>query len=212
MPIAWDGHGSVLDRFRRALASPGATPPSPAQRLAAQLADLDDALLRFCTGDNRRVSEAVGFDSARWFDAVTRVLETPIEASDYPGRRFTVQCADIASAALLLARSNGRMLGALSWRGTEVERVMARWRPEQFVEMSARQVARANPWRGLPGCIFMGSAAPEADRAVPAYFVTGGATRRCALRAARDVQRRRGRNARRGTGRDRRRGDRRPGR
>ena len=44
---AWDGSGGVLDRVRRALARPGATPPSPAQRLAAQLADLDDALLRF---------------------------------------------------------------------------------------------------------------------------------------------------------------------
>ena len=44
--------------------------PSPADRLAAQLADLDDELLRFSTGANRRVSDAVGFDSARWFDAV----------------------------------------------------------------------------------------------------------------------------------------------
>jgi hypothetical protein len=141
---------------------PGATPPSPAQRLAAQLADLDDALLRFSTGDNRRVSEAVGFDSARWFDAVATAMQVPIEAAEYPGRKFTVQCADIASAATMLARSNGRMLAALSWRGTEVERVMAHWRPEQFVEVSARQVARANPWRGLPGCIFMGTRRPPA--------------------------------------------------
>src|SRR5262249_30244471 len=63
---AWDGRGGVLDRVRRSLARPGAAPPSPAQRLAAQLTDLDDALLRFSTGENRRVSEAVGFDSARW--------------------------------------------------------------------------------------------------------------------------------------------------
>ena len=184
---SWDGHGSALDRLRGALASAGAAPPSPAQRLAAQLGDLDLALLRFSTGANRRVSEAVGFDSARWFDAVTRVLETPIEASDYPGRRFTVQCADIAHAALLLARSNGRMLGALSWRGTEVARVVSRWRPDQFVEISARQLARANPWLGLPGCVYMGSAAPEADRAVPAYFVTGGRPREGALCARPEV-------------------------
>lgn len=169
---AWDGSGGILDRVRRALARPGATPPSPAQRLAAQLADLDDALLRFSTGDNRRVSEAVGFDSARWFDAVTTAMQVPIEAAEYPGRKFTVQCADIASAATMLARSNGRMLAALSWRGTEVERVMAHWRPEQFVEVSARQVARANPWRGLPGCIFMGNSAAAGSVPVPAYFVT----------------------------------------
>jgi hypothetical protein len=169
---AWDGRGGVLDRARRTLARPGAPPPSPAQRLAAQLTDLDEALLRFSTGDNRRVSEAVGFDSARWFDAVDTTLRTPIEAAEYPGRKFTVQCADIAAAAAMLARSNGRMLAALSWRGTEVERVMAHWRPEQFVEVSARQVARANPWRGLPGCIFMGNSAPAGSVPVPAYFVT----------------------------------------
>ena len=106
---AWDGRGGSLDRVRRALARPGAAPPSPAQRLAAQLTDLDEALLRFSTGDNRRVSEAVGFDSARWFDAVATALQVPIEAPEYPGRKFTVQCADIAAAAAMLARSNGRM-------------------------------------------------------------------------------------------------------
>jgi len=96
---AWDGSGGILDRVRRALARPGVAPPSPAQRLAAQLADLDDALQRFSTGDNRRVSESVGFDSARWFDAVATSMQVPIEAAEYPGRKFTVQCADIASAA-----------------------------------------------------------------------------------------------------------------
>ncbi len=75
---------------------------------------------------------------------------TPIETPDYPGVRFTVQCADIASAVATLARSNGRMLATLSWRGTEVERVLSRWRPEQFVEISARNIARANPWAACP--------------------------------------------------------------
>ena len=146
---AWDGHAGPLDRLRGALASGGVPAPSPAQRLSAQLTDLDFALQRFSTGANRRVSESVGFDAARWFDAVTRVLEAPIEAGDYPGRRFTVQCADIVRAASLLARSNGRILAALSWRGTEVARVVSRWRPDQFVEISTRQLARANPWLGM---------------------------------------------------------------
>jgi hypothetical protein len=168
---SWDGRGGVLDRLRAALASRGAPPPSPAQRLAAQLSDLDDELLRFSTGANRRVSEAVGFDSAHWFEAVSAALRLPIEAPEYPGHQFTVQCSDIASAAAILARADGRMLGALSWRGTEVSRVVARWRPDQFVEVSARQVARANPWRGLPGCIFMGNLAAPGEAIVPAYFV-----------------------------------------
>src|SRR4029077_18880749 len=90
------------------------------------------------SGDTRRVSDKVGLDSARWFEAVTTALQTPIEAPEYPGIWFAVQCADIAAAVSTLARSNGRMLAALAWRGTEVERVITRWRPEQFVEISAR--------------------------------------------------------------------------
>ena len=169
---AWDGHGSVMDRLRAALTR-AAPAPSPAERLAAQLSDLDDELFRFSTGANRRVSAAVGLDSLRWFDAVGRALQSPIEAPEYPGRKFTVQCADIAGAVATLSRSGGRMLGALSWRGTEVSRVMARWRPDQFVEVTAREVARGNPWLGLPGCIFMGSSASAGEDPVPTYFVTG---------------------------------------
>jgi hypothetical protein len=169
---AWDGHASAIDRFR-AVFSKAAAAPSPAQRLAAQLSDIDDDLLRFSTGANRRVAAAVGFDSLRWFDAVGRALQTPIETPEYPGRKFTVQCSDIAGAIAMLAHSNGRMLDALSWRGTEVARVLSHWRPEQFVEVAAREVARGNPWQGLPGCLFMGSSAPAGEDYVPAYFVTG---------------------------------------
>jgi hypothetical protein len=71
-----------------------------------------------------------------------------------------VQCADIRAAVAALARSNARMLDALAWRGTEVERVVARWRPDQFVEVSPRQVARANPWEGIPGCVYLGASIP----------------------------------------------------
>ena len=112
----------------------------------------------------------MGFDGARWFDAVAP-LRTPVEAPAYPGRRFRVQCADIAEAVATLARSNARMLAALAWRGTEVERVSTRWRPDQFVEIAARMVARANPWTGIPGCIYLGNALQAAlhDR----YFVGG---------------------------------------
>src|SRR5215470_14134781 len=169
---AWDGRGGMLDWARAALASSGATPPSPAQRLAAHLSDLDEELLRFSTGANRRVSAPVGFDALRWFDAVNLALQLPIEAPDYPGRKFTVQCADIANAAAMMSRADGRMLNALSWRGTEVSRVVSRWRPEQFVEVSAREVARANPWRGLPGCIFMGNSAAPGEARVPTYFIS----------------------------------------
>jgi hypothetical protein len=167
---AWDGRGSLMERVRAQLFKTPAA-PSPADRIAAQLSDLDEALLRFSTGANRRVSAPVGFDSLRWFEAVRQALKLPVEAPEYPGRKFTVQCADIASAVTMLSRYDGRMLNALSWRGTEVSRVMARWQPDQYVEIAAREVARGNPWLGLPGCVFMGHASADRDSA-PAYFVS----------------------------------------
>jgi hypothetical protein len=167
---AWDGHESLLARLRRALGRAGAAAPAPAQRLASQLADLDQELSRFSTGAERRVNEAVGFDSARWFDAVGLALQLPIEAAEYPGHPFTVQCADIANAVAMLSRGNGRVLGVLSWRGSEGTGTITRWRPDQFVEVTARQVARANPWQGLLGCVFMGR--PAVAASLPAYVVT----------------------------------------
>ncbi|TMH07788.1 MAG: hypothetical protein E6H67_02740 [Betaproteobacteria bacterium] len=113
-------------------------------------------------------------DSTRWFETVTTALRTPVETPEYAGIRFAVQCADIAGAVSTLARSNGRMLAVLAWRGTEVERVIARWRPEQFVEISARDVARLNPWAGIPGCIYFGKSAKDADDEGGATYFLGG--------------------------------------
>ena len=141
--------------------------------MAAQLEELDAALLRFSTGANRRVGDAVGFDAARWFDAVRVALQVPIETPEYPGRKFIVQCADIAGAVATLARADGRMLGALAWRGTVVDKAMARWRPEQYVEISARQVARGNPWAACPAASTWDSRAPMPTSPSPAYFVAG---------------------------------------
>jgi hypothetical protein len=166
----WDGHEGPLARLRRALGRGGAAPASPAQRLETQLADLDVALLRFSTGAERRVEEAVGFDSSRWFDAVAAAMQVPVAAVGYPEQDFKLQCADIAGAVAMLARAEGRLLTVLSWRGSEGARTISRWRPDQFVEVTARQVARANPWQGLPGCVFMGEA--TTSPAAPAYFVT----------------------------------------
>lgn len=169
---AWDGRGGILSRARRLLTRAPAEGSSPAVRMAAQIDDIDRALRAFSSGDNRRVSDQVGFDGGRWLDAVSTALQTPIEAPDYPGVRFAVQCADVAVAVSTLARSDGRMISALAWRGTEVERVIARWRPEQFVEISARDVARPNPWAGIPGCIYFAKSAGNADDGT-SYFLGG---------------------------------------
>ena len=169
----WDGRGGRMQRIRQLLARSHQAALSPAQRMAAQLEELDAALLRFSTGANRRVADAVGFDSRRWLDAVRATLETPIETPDYPGRRFVVQCADVAAAVATIARGEGRMLAALAWRGTVVDRTLKHWRPEQYVEISAKQVARANPWSGLPGCVYMGFSDADAEAPMPEYFVAG---------------------------------------
>ncbi|MEP6942102.1 MAG: hypothetical protein ABI981_04165 [Betaproteobacteria bacterium] len=172
---AWDGRGGVLSSVRRILARSSDDGRSTALRMSTQLDEIDRALQTFSSGDNRRVSDRVGLDSRVWFDAVSTALSMPIESPDYPGVRFTVQCADIASAVATLARSNGRMLSTLSWRGTEVERVLSRWRPDQFVEIAARNVARFNPWAGLPGCIYLGNTGRAADAGEDSatYFLAG---------------------------------------
>jgi hypothetical protein len=169
----WDDRRGALRQIRKLLAKPNNAALTPAQRMAAQIEELDAALLRFSTGENPRVSGAVGFDAKRWFDALSVTLQVPVETPEYPGRKFSVSCGDLASAVATLARADGRMLAALAWRGTVVDKAMARWRPEQYVEISARQVARGNPWAGLPGCIYMGNAGADANVVVPAYFVTG---------------------------------------
>ena len=181
----WEARGGVITQFStklktqlratlpQSLSHTSATTVSPAARMALQLESIDQALLAFSSGENRRVTDKVGFDAAAWFDAVTTALKTPIEAADYPGHRFALQCGDIRDAVAALARSNGRMLAALAWRGTEVQRVIARWRPEQFVQVSARDIARANPWAGIPGCIYLG-ASPEHENADATTYFIGG--------------------------------------
>jgi hypothetical protein len=138
----WDGRGGRMQRIRQLLARSHQATLSPAQRMAAQLEELDAALLRFSTGANRRVADAVGFDSKRWFDAVRATLEAPIETPDYPGRRFIVQCADVAAAVATIARGEGRMLPALAWRGTVVDRAMKHGAPSNMSK-SRRSKSRA---------------------------------------------------------------------
>jgi len=164
----WGRSGGPLGLLRKIVSQPAENGPSPATRMAAQLGDIDRALTRFSSADNRRVIDRVGLDGARWLDAVVKALDTPIEMPDSPGYRFVVQCTDIALAVSTLARSNARLLNALAWRGTEVERVVGQWRPDQYVEISQRLAARSNPWAGIPGCIYLNHAR---DSASPSYFV-----------------------------------------
>ncbi|MEP7058743.1 MAG: hypothetical protein ABI809_13335, partial [Caldimonas sp.] len=130
--------------------------PTEAEHIAAQLAQLDAALLRFSSRPNARVEAPLGFDATHWFAAANASLETAIEAPDYPGQRFRVGCADLALALAALDRADARMLETLAWRGTVGGAALAHWRPDQQVEIAARQVMRRNPWSGLAGCIYLG--------------------------------------------------------
>jgi hypothetical protein len=160
------------------LAGKRAMAPSLAEHIAAQLAEFDAALLRFSSRPNARVSHPVGFDAARWFAAADKSLGAAIETPEYPGQRFQVRCADLAAALAALSRGDARMLEALAWRGTEGSAALARWRPEQEMEITARQVMRRNPWNGIAGCIYLGRR--DGDSTVPTHFVA----------AARSVQQR----------------------
>jgi hypothetical protein len=156
-----------------------ATGPSQAERIAAQLASLDAALLRFSSRSNARVDAPVGLDLPRWFDEARGALSRTVEAPEYPGRRFQVSCGDLAAALAALSRGDARMLDVLAWRGTESARVLARWQPGQVMEIAPHQVARRNPWNGVAGCIYLG--AHDAG-AAPSHFVGGRAAQRvCVL-------------------------------
>jgi hypothetical protein len=180
LPLCGRDWGAGWQASRWLPAGKQAVTPSTAERVAAQLAALDAALLRFSSRDNARVGHALGFDATRWFAAAGKSLGTAIESAEYPGQQFQLRCADLAAALAALARDDGRLLDALAWRGTEGSVALARWRPEQQVEITARQVMRRNPWSGIAGCIYLGRDDAAGQGMAPTHFLAG----------ARSVQRR----------------------
>lgn len=149
-----------------------ATAASPAEQIAARLAQLDAALLRFSSRPNARVKHAVGIDAARWFAAAEDSLGASLETPEVPGQRFQLRCADLAAALATLTHADARMLDALAWRGTESSATLARWRPEQDMEVAPHLVTRRNPWNGITGCIYLGR--HDAGQApAPTHFIAG---------------------------------------
>ena len=173
----WDATWSPSQWLRGLGAQTHAAVPSPAEHIAARLADFDAALLRFSSRPNARVSHLVGFDAERWFAAADKSLGAETETPEYPGQRFQIRCADLATALDALSRADARMLEGLAWRGTEGSATLARWRPEQEMEITARQMMRRNPWDGVAGCIYLGRHEEGDDGlgnvAAPTHFVAG---------------------------------------
>jgi len=178
----WDTRPGVLAWLRR-VATGAPREPTQADRVAAQLAELDAVLLRFSGRANARVEAPVAFDAARWTAAATRALDTPFDVPGVAGLHLRVACADLATALAALTRADGRLLEALAWRGTEGAAALAQWRPEQMMAVSAREVARRNPWNGIAGCVYLGK---PGGAAPPTHFVAGPRSaqeRLCALPA-----------------------------
>ncbi|MES2959016.1 MAG: hypothetical protein V4792_12560 [Pseudomonadota bacterium] len=151
----------------------GTAPPSPAELIAAQLAALDAALLRFGSRPNARVSQPVGLDAVRWFSLADEALGRAIKTPDYPERQFHLRCSDLTAALAALLHADARMLDSLAWRGSEGSTVLARWRPDQMSEISAHHVARRNPWQGVPGCVYLGAQTGVNGPLAPSHFVAG---------------------------------------
>ena len=135
--VGGQGRGAV-DRVRAvARAAARMRAASTADRIAAQLARLDEALAAFSTSANRRVSDAVGFDVARWTQAVTAGA-----ARRRSNRRNTRAASSRCNAPTSPARSpcSRARTRACSTRSRGAAprspRVVARWRPDQFVEIS----------------------------------------------------------------------------
>jgi hypothetical protein len=136
--------------------APRSASASQAEKVAAQLAAFDAALLRFATRANPRVARPLGLDAERWFKEAGRSLDAALESADYPGRHFQLRCSDLGSALGALLEADARMLDAFTWRGSAGSGSMLRWRADQQVEIAPHHVARRNPWSGIAGCIFLG--------------------------------------------------------
>jgi hypothetical protein len=158
---AW-GRVSAMDWVAGAAAQ-----SAPAQRIAAQLVALDAALERFSARANRRVAQPVAFDAGLWYRAAAQSLATPLASTDYPGARFELRCGDLEQALATLLRADARLLDSLTWRGSAGGVLLARWRPDQVVEIAPHQLMRRNPWGGVAGCIFLG----RNEAGAPSHFV-----------------------------------------
>ena len=160
---------------------------TPVEQVAARLAELDAALLRFSRRTNPRVDGPLGLDAARWFAAARQSLATPMQSAAHDGRRFDLGCADLATALAALVRADAHALETLAWRGTTGQATLALWPASQQVAIGESQVARRNPWSGVAGCIFFGG---PADGSAPSHYLAGvrSAQRRvCAVPGAQAV-------------------------
>jgi hypothetical protein len=146
----WGGDTGALHALRELVVGHGDDAPL-ALRIAAQLNELDAALLRFSVRPNR----ARRAPCRRRRRALVRCRRRrPGDAARDPPRRpgSASRCAAPTwrARSAPLRRADAAMLETFAWRGSEGAATLARWRPDQEMRISAREVTRRIPGAGSP--------------------------------------------------------------
>ena len=167
-------------------------PAPPAEQIAAGWQRSTPRCCASARAPTRASAQPVGIDAARWFAAAEQ------EPGRGPSRRPSTRASVSSCAAPIWPtrwpRSRvptRRLLDALAWRGTESGATLARWRPEQQMEITAHQVTRRNPWNGIAGCIYLGRRRSRRRRGADALHRRRAQRAAPAVRPARDGRRRR---------------------
>ncbi|MES2940349.1 MAG: hypothetical protein V4864_21900 [Pseudomonadota bacterium] len=147
--------------------------------LAAKLEAMARYLALQRDSGNLRTDRPLALDTVRWFEAVNTALLHPVHPADHPGVALRLQCGDIAEAVNhLMPRHCQAVVSApgaagaaslasacvaldnLAWRGTTAAaQVRGHWRADQVVAVPDSLIAQRNPWRGVPGCVYLRQAA-----------------------------------------------------
>ena len=167
----------------------------PQQRMAAQLAELDAALLRFSTRRQPARRATPSASTPRAGSTPPRdALATPIETPDVSRAASSACAAPTSPARSRRSRAaTAAMLDALAWRGTEARARAGALAARAEMSRSRRaQVARAIPGAALPAASTSASPTRDADAARRATSSPArAASQRASVRAARDARRRR---------------------
>ena len=141
--------------------------PAAVEELACYVGTIN-AKLRAMGGEGRTdrdrvLDEIYVVDIDKWAEAIEHAglkptADSPPQAgAQETGRKLT--CRDAFGAARDLAARDGRLLEQLAWRERTARKiVIGHFTPGQTVKVSDRLLEQRNPWGGVPGCIYYGSA------------------------------------------------------
>lgn len=129
---------------------------SDAERMAMKLNLLDDVVSRLNRQQNRPFKEPLVFDSDIWLRVVAEQVGKPVQPDNSEGRQPRLQCQDVVHSLDAMSRNDGELLRKHAvWRDATPVRATRSWRQNQMVYFPTSLLARRNPWRGIPGCIYL---------------------------------------------------------